>query len=683
MAENREHRLRAAFQNSERLIQGIKSEFNGEFEHPLVSIIMPTFNRGHIISHAIGSVLEQTYDNWELWICDDGSDDDTENIITAYKDKRIKYLKLQKVGAAEARNLGSINTHGDYICYLDTDNIWHPDFLTTMACIFRRNGGIYCAYSKYVDITIKKGKHILKKFISLPFDYEALLKKNFIDLSTFFHRRELYECLGGFNPHLLRRQDYDLLLKYAFLRPPYYIDAFLMIYRRNKAWQQITETMRNDNSCDKIINDTVSSYFQTGLPILKKSSYKSVTVLSWDICRNHFSKAFNIAECLSKDFDVQLIGFRFFEEEIFRPYEDEVPSFDTLYLKGDSFPDFSSMLEKALESIRGDIIYAVKPRLPSFGLALLANNLLGKPLILEINDLESIVSNPTHASMEGELRLEEVDLSDRSLRNPYSDIWSRIMESLAKQAPIKVTHNRNLNAHFGGNCFFVRNLKDEHIFDPDMYDRTSIREQLGFTAEDRIILFGGMLRVHKGIYELINLLESISDPRYKLLFVASRVTPDQRTLISKFKTKVRFLPPQNRNEMAKINLAADVVLVWLDPEIGASHYQMPYKLTDAFAMKVPVIANNISDMGELARAGCLRLVDYGDFEQANEGLNAIFENPDQTKQMVENARRLFLREFSYASARANFHLISNLTAKIETRPLAISREFAKFFSRVN
>lgn len=650
-------------------------------DRPLFSIIMPAYNRADIISDSIQSIIDQTYENWELLVCDDASTDNTQKVVRSFADSRINYLKLEKVGAAQARNIGLSQAKGDYIAYLDTDNIWHPEFLEIMQRVFIINRGIYFAYSKYIDVIISKKSFKIKKFYELPFNYEALLKNNFIDLSSLVQRRELYDYLGGFNSELSRRQDYDLVLKYAFLRDPYYVDAFLLVYQRNKKWEQITQTKKNDTSCIDIIENSTDSYHRYGLDLKQLSPFKSVTVLSWDICRNHFSKAYNMAECLSKDFDVQLIGFRFFEESIFPPYERERPNFETLYFEGDQFPAFGSSLSKALAAISGEIIYAVKPRLPSFGLALLSNYHFGKPFVLEINDLESVVSNPGKSYSDKGIRLEDLDFSDEKLLNPYSDLWSMIMEKFASEAPVLVTHNNNINSYFNSACFNLRNHKDEAFYDPELYDRNEIRKELGFSQSDRVILFGGLLRKHKGIFELVQLIKRLNDPRYKLLFVGSRISPDQEDLAKRYADIINILPPQGRNDMAKINLAADLVIIWLDPSVEASHFQMPYKLTDAFAMKVPVIANDISDMGDLGRKGYLRIVDYGDYGKMAEEINTLFTNYEETIRMVERARKLYMRQFSYSAARTNFYLISQTASKLDKGNWEVSKRFADLFGK--
>ena len=219
--------------------------------------------------------------------------------------------------------------------------------------------------------------------------------------------------------------------------------------------------------------------------------------------------------------------------------------------------------------------------------------------------------------------------------------------SLAKELPVLLTHNKNINAHFGNRCLYMRNIKDERTYDVHAYDRDATRAALGFGPEDRVILFGGMLRKHKGIYELVELMERLNDPRYKLLFVGSRETPDQKKLVERYGDKVRVLPPQDREAMARINHAADMVILWLDPDVPASHYQMPYKATDAFAMGPTIIANDISDLGPLgSRAFCtlFRMVIgmpwFGSF-------TAFSRTPRRTATMRDACRRLFLRQFSY------------------------------------
>ena len=97
---------------------------------PKTSVIIPTYNRAHFIKKAINTVLEQTYQDFEIVIVDDGSKDNTEEVVNGIKDDRIRYIKHEKnKGEAGARNTGIKNSKGEYIAFLDTDVTWSRDKL--------------------------------------------------------------------------------------------------------------------------------------------------------------------------------------------------------------------------------------------------------------------------------------------------------------------------------------------------------------------------------------------------------------------------------------------------------------------------------------------------------------------------------------------------------------------------
>lgn len=634
---------------------------------PQVSIVMPTFNRASIISEAIESVLQQSYPSWELLICDDGSDDDTASVISQHADPRIRHLALPHRGAAAARNSGLSEAAGSITAYLDSDNIWHPHYLATMVSTLLADRSRDCAYCSYYDLQMRPKSVRLRSAQSSAFRYESLEEKNFIDLNSFVHWHYLFGLFGGFTETLPRQQDWDLILKYTYLRDPALADFRLALYRRNSAWSQLTELRKSTaEETGATIAANVQSYYD-GKLLAAPVKRPRVTVLIWDICRNHFSKAFNIAEALSETCSVQLIGFRFFDEEIFPPYAQAEPSFDTHYIDGSAFPDFFSAMKQALALIDGEFIYCVKPRLPSLGLALLAYYHRGIPFAVESNDLESVVSNPDHDTLgsdqAGNLAL---DLASEALLTPYHDHWTRHLESLMAELPLKITHNVNLNRWLGGNCRFFRNLKDESAFDPDQYDRGAIRQRLGFEPQHRVILFSGLVRRHKGIFALESLLTD-SPEHIRLLVVGSRTTPDLKKLSAS--NRLIIVEPQDRNAIAQITLVADGIVLWLDPNTEASHYQMPFKLTDALAMNVPVFANRVSDLAELIDQGYLHEVPFGNHALL---LEKLLADP------ITHTRKLYLRQFSYAACRANFGLLLE-QAKQFPPELAAAKTFAKTF----
>ncbi len=209
---------------------------------PLVSVIMPAWNRASVMGEAVQSVLDQTWTRWELLVCDDGGEDGTEEAVAGFGDGRIRCLRLKHGGAARARNAGLAEARGSLIAYLDTDNLWHPAYLETMAAALRGRGP-RCAFARTVDMTqTADGAPRLRSARMLEHDYGRLRLKNYLDLNAFVHHRALYECLGGFTENLPKGQDWDLALRYTHAADPLKVDALLALYRRNAEWQQLTDT---------------------------------------------------------------------------------------------------------------------------------------------------------------------------------------------------------------------------------------------------------------------------------------------------------------------------------------------------------------------------------------------------------------------------------------------------------
>lgn len=117
-----------------------------------VSIIMPSYNTASFIAASIESVLVQTYENWELIIVDDCSTDNTDDVVSRFKDARIRYLKNDKnSGAAISRNRALREAKGKWIAFLDSDDIWIPDKLEKQIAFMEKNN-YYFSYTNYVEI---------------------------------------------------------------------------------------------------------------------------------------------------------------------------------------------------------------------------------------------------------------------------------------------------------------------------------------------------------------------------------------------------------------------------------------------------------------------------------------------------------------------------------------------------
>lgn len=656
---------------------GMRPPANG----PFVSIVMPAHNRAELIKDAIASVLAQTYGAFELIICDDASDDATVESVRAVKDRRVTLVRHdERKGAAAARNSCLAAATGDIIAYLDTDNLWHPRYLELMLDHLAASPGHVAAYASYFDVRIKpSGEPVLTKAAIRPFFLEDQIESPYVDLNSFIHRRELTDVFGGFDDRLVRRQDYDLFVRYCWSREPLHVPFAINLYQRIDSLEQISRVQKKDETALELIRDKVATYYSEGVEAKLPDWVKKVTVLSWDLSRNHFAKPYSVAEALSKHVEVELISFQFFDEAIFPPLAGVTPPFELKRYEGGEFPAFFDEMTKALNAITGDVIYAVKPRLPSLGLALLANYHTGKPVMLEANDLETVVNNLKSVDRHADLPLGAIlDRLDEA-KSPHALVWSKVLDRCVRDLPTLYTHNINLNIHYGRRGLQMRNIKDDAIYDPAAFDREALRAELGFSPEDRVILFGGLVRKHKGVFELVELLRRLNDPRYKLVFIGNRESPELRDLAAMQRDDMRVLPPQTPERMAALNLASDLVILWLDPKIAASHYQSPYKMSDALAMGPAIIASPTSDQANFSERDLMWMAPFGDFDALLRAIEEVFADPEERARRRRRARQFFRREFSYKAVTPSFALGASLI-KEPNAVYPISAAFAEMFA---
>lgn len=185
---------------------------------PLVSVIIPTYNRVDLVSDAVNSVLNQTYRNIELIVVDDGSTDNTKEVLLAYG-KRIKYFYKHNDGNANARNYGVNKARGKYIAFLDHDDIWHPERLEKLIGYIERNNHYSAIISEveFVDIDCKTLSYSNYKD-GFPVCEDALsyALKNLLDLfSNLIIKRDTMLALGEIDESLKAASDIDFYLRIA------------------------------------------------------------------------------------------------------------------------------------------------------------------------------------------------------------------------------------------------------------------------------------------------------------------------------------------------------------------------------------------------------------------------------------------------------------------------------------
>lgn len=179
-----------------------------EVDRNLVSVVMPTYDRAGQIAAAVRSVLAQSHENLELIIADDGSTDDTEAVVAALADSRIRYLKLTRQGVSGARNAGLAAATGAFVCYLDSDNTWTSDHVRHLVT-FLASTGSTLAYS---GLRANTDDGTPPYYRGAPFDFEVCLRGNYVDLNAVGHRRR-DDAQHQFDRGLKRLVDWDFLLR--------------------------------------------------------------------------------------------------------------------------------------------------------------------------------------------------------------------------------------------------------------------------------------------------------------------------------------------------------------------------------------------------------------------------------------------------------------------------------------
>lgn len=196
---------------------------------PLVSVIIPTYNRAWTLKKAIESVLKQDYKNFELIVVDDGSTDDTEALVKKYE-KSVKFIQQPNLGVSAARNKGISVSSGTLIAFLDSDDYWYPEKLTAQVEFFNQNPDALICQTE--EIWIRNGKRVnpqKKHQKQSGMIFMPSLALCLISPSAVMMRRTLFAKVDVFDESLPACEDYDLWLRVTCRYPVHLIDTPLIV----------------------------------------------------------------------------------------------------------------------------------------------------------------------------------------------------------------------------------------------------------------------------------------------------------------------------------------------------------------------------------------------------------------------------------------------------------------------
>jgi glycosyltransferase involved in cell wall biosynthesis len=366
-----------------------------------------------------------------------------------------------------------------------------------------------------------------------------------------------------------------------------------------------------------------------------------VSVVAPDLAGGGTTRVYLLAQVLQKLVDeVQVVGFG--SSENLYPAPPAGLSVRAIY-PTDASTSFGR-LQKLLASIDGDLVYAVKPRVTSFGIGLLKKLQSRCPVLLDIDDWEL----SWHGGDEEKYRPTPKQLArdllkqDGALRQSDHFFYLQWMERLIDRANVVTVNTQFLQDRFSG--IYLPNGRDTDLFDPNRFDPQVSRQRYGL-ADFRVLMFPGTARPHKGLEDVLIALDLLNEPDFRLVIVGGR-KPDsyEDQLIEQWGRWIIKLPRRPIEQMPEVVAAAHTIVV-PQRNTPTARAQFPLKLTDGMAMAKPILSTRVGDIPKiLADTGYL--VDPNAPEQIADQLYQIFKDLDAANAKGTQARERCVKHYS-------------------------------------
>lgn len=345
-----------------------------------------------------------------------------------------------------------------------------------------------------------------------------------------------------------------------------------------------------------------------------------------------------LARVLARRFEVEVLGFHFKPEAL-----DPLAPRDFPYrgIPARPWPAFLRDARALAGGVTGDLIYAMKPRPTSYGLALALRAAKGLPVVVDVDDWEPYMVAPysryaVKNAVYGLPRLHEP--------NNYWATWT--MDKLIGTADAITTVSTHFQRRYGG--VLAPQYVDTARFDPAAFDREALRAQHGL-AECKVAVFAGIAQPNKGVGEIREALSHLGDRYPWRLAIVGPITPYARALADEDERVLLFgtQPPEKTPAFLRM---ADVVALPQRSE-PASAGQMPMKLYEAMAMACPVVSTAVSDIPALLK-DCGVLVQPQDPDALSRAIASLWDDPRRSAALGEAARRRIRERYSYEAGAA-------------------------------
>jgi glycosyltransferase involved in cell wall biosynthesis len=354
-----------------------------------------------------------------------------------------------------------------------------------------------------------------------------------------------------------------------------------------------------------------------------------ISLLSPDVSQNCMARAHLLYRMLSAVHEVEIVGPAF-AGQVWEPLRGH----DEVAIRVVPYGPAREMARHA----DGDVLYAIKPRPTSLGVALEARRQRARPLLVDIDDWESGFLYDDMIAMVRSRFRDETKWVARNLldvRSPNNAYRTAVMERLVRKADAVTATSTWLAERYSGTV--IEQSRDTAALDPATVDRTAARQALGIAPGCTVLLFMGTPRRHKGLDKVLAALDLLG--RDDLLFMTVGGDPGLPD-----RPDVRVLGWQPYGSLTRFLAAADVVVVAQESTPGARG-QMPTKAYDAMAMGRPVIASDVADLAETVE-GCGLVVPPNDVPALAVAIATLADDRALRERLGAEGRRRCLASFS-------------------------------------
>jgi len=356
-----------------------------------------------------------------------------------------------------------------------------------------------------------------------------------------------------------------------------------------------------------------------------------------DLSSHRVARTYCVGEVLSMDHEVRYWGVS--SKGLWKPLAEELV--EARVFPRRRLPNSLSVMKEMAGKMDGDVLYAFKPLVDSFGVALLAKRTRPRPLILDIDDWEW-----AFALSKG--RWSVLTGSVRHVARTSSPGWVWLMERLVSKADALTTVSTVFQRKYGG--ILLPHGRNPERLNPGLFDAKEERLRLQLPGEP-ILLFLGTPRPHKGLEELMDAAMDLRRdfPVRPLLVGGDASDPFVRHLVERTKGVLEVRPMCPFGEMPRYLAASDLVVL-PQREDPRSLGQVPAKLFDAMAMARPIVATAVSEIPSILE-GCGWVVPPGDASALREAIGQVLREPALAKERGDKARRRFKERYSYSAMR--------------------------------